>query len=282
MKNLEDAKSISGVDNARVYYWTSWKPEMKKNWVFLHPGASMNHSSLQSLEKGLNDRGHPTVILDPRGTGYSKLPLNREYHTLDKCSVDIQRIVEQESLENPEFLAHSFGFLPIVDYVSRTGNAEKITGVCVSPNFSKTADPLMFNLWVNGLMEASEYIGSSAMCLINAITWKKRVYNNQNLPGESELRIWQSIIDIPRKEVAGHMLDITNLSEDISPQLRKIACPVQLIHGDKDVMVRPYAGDIIANLVRGKCTADIVSASHTLPVRNPEKVLEIIDKYEAR
>lgn len=280
MKSKTSAKTIRGIDDAKIFYWISWKPGMNKSWMLLHPAASMNHSSLQSLETGLNERGHPTIVFDPRGTGYSQLPQKEGYHTIDRCSKDVQRIVEKEGLENPDFLTHSFGFLPVVDYISRTGNAGKLTGVCASPNFSKTVNPIMFNLWTNFLMETSEYLGSSAMCLVNALTCRKREYNNQNLPGESDFRIWLSIIDIPRKEVAGHMFDIKNLSADISPQLEKVACPVKLIYASKDTMVKPYAGKIISNLVRGMCTIDVVDGTHTLPVSHPEKVLEILDSYE--
>ncbi len=173
MKDKNKAKKIVSSDNAEIYYWISWNSGMAKDFLVLHPAASMNHSSLQGLEKGINDMGHPTLVFDQRGTGYSQVGSDSDSHSLDRYAEDLQRIIEQEGLEKPWIITHSFGFMPAVNYASKSGNVGKITGICVSHNFSKTSNPFLFQLFSKGLIYM-EYPGCAGTYLWHKVNGEKR------------------------------------------------------------------------------------------------------------
>ncbi|MEK6951293.1 MAG: hypothetical protein AABX13_06240 [Nanoarchaeota archaeon] len=76
MKSKSVAQKVVADDGLDIYYWTTWRKELTQNFKILHPGSSMNHSSLESLEQGLQEQGHPTLVVDPRGFGHSQaLPI---------------------------------------------------------------------------------------------------------------------------------------------------------------------------------------------------------------
>ncbi len=98
MKSKSSAKKIVSNEGLDIYYWVNWNKDLTKNFQILHPGSSMNHSSLQSLEQGLDKKGFPTIVLDPRGSGFSESPSEPKYFTLENYSNDLRKIIEQEGL----------------------------------------------------------------------------------------------------------------------------------------------------------------------------------------
>lgn len=281
MKSKSNAQRIISADGLDIYYWVNWKKELTKNFKVLHPGSSMNHSSLEDLEKGLNERGFPTIVFDPRGVGYSQAPARSNIFSLENYSDDLQKIVEQEGLEYPSFLSQSFGFMPVVDYVSRTTNAEDIMSVCGSYNFAETtANKFLFHFF-NQVFRYSEYawwVGSSASHFING---DERNYNDQSgLTGSSDIEVGRTIFDVPFGEIKSHIISGKEINSwNVKSQLINLQVPMLLIYADKDLMVVPSTGDYIDNLTDANCTIEIVEGTHSLPTNNPERVLSVIDKY---
>jgi len=276
MKKRQDAKTIDSSDGVKVHYWVNWKPEMNKSFVVMHPGASMNHSSLQGIERGLNERGHPTLLFDQRGIGYSEAPAKQEYYSLEKYSADLQRIIEKEGLENPDLFAHSFGFMVAIDYLSRTGNLGKITAACASHNFSETTNPLLFHIG-GKILGCFNYLTWAANLMSNQITGEKIDYSEQDLAGKSDLSVVHALVNVPFKELRVYRANSGLAKWDISEKLKQVTNPLQLVYGKQDLMVRPYAGEKIARLVKGKCDIHVVEGTHTLPLTHPERVLEVMN-----
>ncbi len=282
MKDKYLAKKIISKDNLEIYYWVTWNKELSKRFVVLHPASSMNHSSLQNLEQRLNEIGFPTLVLDPRGSGFSEAPPEPEYFTLDKYSDDLRKIIEEEGLEKPSYLGHSFGFMPIVDYVSKSPNAYSITGICASYNFSKTAhNRLLFNLF-NTILRYAEYVGSFGMKLYNLTTRKKNDYPDQyGLEGKTDLNVWFSIVNTKFREIKTHIISGIEINKwDVTEQIKKIKVPILLIYGNKDIMVKPDTGEYISSLTKGYCEIEIIEGTHSLPITKPLMVLEVIKGHK--
>ncbi len=282
MKDKQYAKTISTPDGLTIYYWMNWNKSLTKEFKVIHPAASMNHSSLEPIEKGLTERGHPTILLDARGFGYSQGPAEKKYYSLDRYTADLQQIIEQEGIEKPSFVGHSLGFMPIIDYVAKTGNCKNITGICASHNFAKTApNEAMFNIW--NFFKFYEYGGSALIGLAHKLRGETRGYSNQsNLEGKSDFDVFCSLLDIPIKEIKVHMVNGSDIPMDISDQLKKIDVPMLLVYGNKDLFVRPFAGEYISELCRNHKNSPIVEVtegSHSLPLISPKKVLGIMDKH---
>ena len=81
MKTKMSAKYIVSDEGLEIYYWidTRKKSGGKKNFIFLHPGSSMNHTSLEPLEQLLDKDNTILINIDPRGTGYSQAPNDKKH-----------------------------------------------------------------------------------------------------------------------------------------------------------------------------------------------------------
>ena len=246
MKSLSTAKKIISEDNLDVYYWVTGPDSQRtKNFNVLYPGASMNHSSLCRLEEGLNQRGHPTIVLDPRGFGYSRLNKpERKHFSLENNSDDLEKILYKEGIEKPTLIGHSVGFMPIIDYASRTGNAKNIISICASHHFADTA----VKLWGTKL---PFYLFSNPL-----IYYLQENIGFLHLINGPEINKW-----------------------DITRQLEQLDMPLLLLYGNNDIMVTSSGADYISSLVKGKCQVDILEGTHSLPVTHPERVLDALDRY---
>ena len=281
MKNKSSAKRIVSDEGLDIYYWVNWNKDLPKNFKILHPGSSMNHSSLQSLEQGLNNRGFPTIVLDPRGIGFSDAPSKPEYFSLEGYTSDLRKIVEQEGLKQPSYVGHSFGFMPIIDYVSQTSNAQDITGICASYKFSETAQSkILFHLF-NRVLRYSEYAGSVGTQISHLVKGAQREYPDQSgLAGKSDYDVWLSIVDVPFKDVKSHTVSGIEINKwDITEQLQQIDNPLLLIYGTKDPMVKAHAGEYISSLAKGKTNIEVVKGTHSLPIIQSNDVLKVMEKY---
>jgi pimeloyl-ACP methyl ester carboxylesterase len=281
MKDKSHAKKIVASDGLNIYYWVTWNNQLRGNFRVLHPGASMNHSSLEPLEKGLNERGYATVGFDPRGVGYSDKPTESDFYALERYSSDLQRIIEKEGLENPALLGHSLGFMPAVDYTSRTLNAERIIGICGSHNFKETAgNETLFHLF-DKFLRYLEYPASLGMRLAHTFRGEKRQYQDQSeLQHLSEFGIWLSIADVALKSIKTHTVSGKKINTfDITKQLISIDKPFLLIYGSEDPMVRPIAGKYIRDIAKGKYMVETIEGAHSLPMKKPREILAIIEKY---
>lgn len=279
MKPVSDSKRYISADGVAIRYWTTWQKGMNNPFYILHPGASMNHSSLERIEQELNNRGYPTITFDPRGSGASDHPIPREYFKLERLSSDLEGILTTEGIEKPKFLTHSFGFMPVLDYAARTNNAEHITGVCASHNFVETSpNKFLFHLFDKVLMY-HEYLASIGTLLAHKIQGTERTYCDQS-DKKSEFDLWLSIIDIPLRAAASHVIGHTEVRTNwnITEQLQKNTTPLTLIYASKDVMVLPIAGEYIKQKTTAPCKIHTVEGvPHSLPMRFPEKILDLIN-----
>ena len=281
MKDKSKAKRIVSADGLNIYYWINWDNNLTNAFNILHSGASMDHSSLDSIERGLTERAHPTIVFDPRGQGYSDAPTKKEFYQLERFSSDLQKIVEQEGLEKPEFVTHSLGFMPVLDYVAETKNASRIIGICASPKFSETApSKALFHVF-NKALRYVDYLGSLAMKVSNTVNGNAVSYPDQsNLEGKSDFEVWKRIVNISLQRTRGNTISGTQVNKwDIANQLCHLYTPLLLIYGREDVMVRPLAGEYIKLLSRGECDVEIIKGTHSLPLTRPKEVLRVIDKY---
>lgn len=283
MKPKSEAKRIIAPDGIEVFYWITFPKGTKRPFRIMYPGASMNHSSLTSLEQGLNERGYPTLALDPRGWGYSQAPADRKHYRIENYSGDLNQILAQEGIENPLFVGHSFGFSVIADYVARTGNASQIVGVCSSYNFKKTANKIGFAIFDFGRYIA-EPLASLATETVYALSGRSRPYNDQSgAENKSEFGIWLSIIDVPMREIESHITSGIKIARwDISEQLQQIKTPTLIIQGAQDPIASIRAGYEIANLILGECYVEVLDGMHSLPMKRPEAVLNVMDKFDSQ
>ncbi|MEM4637435.1 MAG: alpha/beta fold hydrolase [Candidatus Woesearchaeota archaeon] len=280
MKTKISAKSIISEDNVKIYYWITYRTGMNKKFKFLHPASSMNHTSLEPLEHLLNKESIPTINIDPRGTGYSQTPVNKKYFSLEKYTKDIATILKAEGIEKPDFIGHSMGFMPSVNYVAETNNGDKIFGICASYHFpDTTANKIFFYLFNNGL-RYNEIFGSAATGILHIIKNEFRPYNDQSKIAKG-MNIYTAFTDVSIKEAINHCLSGIEINKwNISEQLKKINNSIILIYGNKDnIVVAEKAGSKILEITKNVSIYKI-EGKHDVPIKDPTSILKIIKKYE--
>jgi pimeloyl-ACP methyl ester carboxylesterase len=241
----------------------------------------MNHSSLENLERSLNENFNPTIIIDPRGVGYSKAPSEKKYYSIDRYADDIAKILDTEGISNVTFIGHSMGFMPAVHYAAKTENYNSLVGISASYSFPKTAKNRLGFFLFDHFLRYNEYLGSLMANLSHKAIGLPRVYNNQSLPeGSSDWSTYLSIVDVPLHEISNHIVGGKEHNKwDISNDLKKINKNILLIYGSKDYMVLPSTGEYIKGITKDCDIEIILDASHGVPITNPKAVIEILEKY---
>lgn len=276
MKSKATASQVYSLDGTKLYYWMT--PGVKSQpTIVLHSGASMNHSSLESLEQKFIGEGYTTLLFDHRGVGYSDAPTQFGSYALDKFSNDLAVILSKEGIEKPAFIGHSLGFMVAVDYVVKTQNARGIAGICATPNFKDSA-PSSVLFYLNKLFRYTENIGSLMTSIEHLVKGEKRTFNDQaKLDNSSDLAILHSIVDLPLRGIrANNVCGMEIDNWDIKDQLTRLKVPLVLVYGSKDIMVLEKAGDQISKLVNVPCDLRKVEGTHAIPITNYTSILEAI------
>jgi len=129
----------------KIVYWRT-DYNNKKPIIVFNVGGGMNHTSLLKLEKEFNKKGYSTLNYDMRGVGESDVPKGSRKYSLKDHTEDLLQILKKSKIKNPIFITQSFGFMPVVDYCSKTNNYQTIIGIATSYDFSKGHNPLLMKI----------------------------------------------------------------------------------------------------------------------------------------
>jgi pimeloyl-ACP methyl ester carboxylesterase len=279
MKPRSEARKIVTPENFDVFYWVNWSKGMNKEFVVLHPSSGANHTGMERLEKLISDYGHPTIVMDQRGYGYSMEAAQKATYTLAQRSDDLQKMIKQEGIEKPTYLGSSLGFLVVADCAAKLQNAGQIIGLSATADFEKSSPSKIifaYNesalnklLWENG--------GSAVMQLWHYIKGEKRGYQDlAALEHKSDVAVYFVMADKKPLSISqGREIDHAKLPDE---EIASIKAPVHLIYGKSDFLVRPKAAEHLKGLLQN-CTIEIMPGQHSLPITRPREVFEVIRKY---
>jgi pimeloyl-ACP methyl ester carboxylesterase len=281
MKDIEKAKKIVSTDGLDIYYWMNYIKGSKEPIVVLHPASSMNHSSLEPLERELNHRQYSTLILEPRGVGYSVAPASKKFYKLERYTDDLCTILRKEGIENPILVGHSAGFMPSVDYAAKSENATQIVGVAGSYHFPDTTkSKIGFHLF-NRFIRYNELIGSIITGLfLHTSVDQPRIYNDQSNWKESKgMKQYALIADVSLHEAYCHIVSGIEINKwDIRPQLQSLHVPLMLIQGQNDIAVVPDTAPYIKRLVSTNCETYTFDSGHDIAMQKPEYIAALINQ----
>lgn len=277
MKKKSEARQIIAKDGLTIRYWMD-QDRTRENVVLLHTGSSSNHTSLETLERLLQQAGCATILMDHRGVGYSDSPTKPEFYTQDRLSDDVKRIVEQEGLKRPILLGHSIGFMAITDYALSSQNAKGIVGICASPNFAKTSKLPVFLATVLRRIDYSASVINSIKHLLKGGA-RGDMPDFSTAEGKSDFPgAWLVLNDLPfsgirKNNTAGADIGVY----DVTGQLKKLTIPLNLVYGTEDLMVPKEAGDYIKSITTAPCTVNVVNGGHSIPYTNPRAIFHAIE-----
>lgn len=232
---------VSAPDGTRLY-WTQWGSGQP---ILFSSSAGMSTEMWNYQMSAFAERGYRCIAFDRRGHGRSDIPPDGyDYNTF---ADDLAALLEKLGLEDLTVVSHSMGGGEVVRYLTRHGSSRVRRVVLISPTtpfMLQTADN------PNGIPQATlEALRAS---------WRKDfpkwVADNtapffvpETSPalmrwGAGLLASWPSRLAIA--------CNVALTTTDFRNELRKIAVPTLVIHGDRDASA-PLA-------LTGRPTAELI------------------------
>ena len=217
----------------------------------------------------LSAQGFRCIALDRRGHGRSDAP-NCGYG-LDGLANDVATVIEQLDLKDIILVAHSMGSVEAVRYCSGRGSnrvARLVLAAPVTPFIMKTSDnpegvP-------RHLIEAQDE--AIARDFPRWVTENEAPFFTPDTP--QEMRTWiknmMLNISLPVALACRKTISASDLREDV----RKIACPTLIVHGDKDSSAPlPLTGARTARMIANCKLIVYPGAPHGLVLTHQQRFL---------
>lgn len=266
--------SVTTEDGVQIFY-KDWGPKSAQAIVF-HHGWPLSSDDWENQMLFFVERGYRVIAHDRRGHGRSTQV--SDGHDMDHYAADVATLVEHLGLRNAIHVGHSTGGGEAARYVARYGKdrAAKLVMIgAVPPLMLKTqANPSGVPIAVFDALRRQLAANRSRFYL----DFAGGPFYGYNRPGAqaSQAVIWNSWRQAMMGGAKAHYDGIKAFSEtDFSEDLKNIAVPTLVLHGDDDQIV-PVADSaplsakllkrstlkICEGLPHGMCTthADLVNA----------------------
>ncbi|MGA7805417.1 alpha/beta fold hydrolase [Bradyrhizobium sp.] len=270
----DPSTSVTTEDGVHIFY-KDWGPKSAQV-IFFHHGWPLSSDDWESQMLFFVEKGYRVVAHDRRGHGRSSHV--SDGHDMDHYADDAATVVEHLSLRNAIHVGHSTGGGEAARYVARYGEdrAAKLVLIgAVPPLMLKTdANPNGLPIAVFDSLRRQLAANRSQFYL----DFAGGPFYGYNRPGAevSQGVIWNWWRQAMTGSAKAHYDCIKAFSEtDFSEDLKKIAVPTLVLHGDDDQIVpvadsAPLAAKLLKNsmlkiyerLPHGMCTthADLVNA----------------------
>ena len=265
----EYEKSIVAQDGTRVVYYT--REISGADWWVLWPALSANHTSLERIAQGLNERGISTLVPDPSPTGKSGMASFEH-----SAASDLAMMIQQESITHPTFFAVSAGLHPVVHYLHETGNGKALYACSSSQDFQATAISPGF-YWLYERLRNSVWLGHGIMRVKHLLMMEDM--SNGNLSDvNGDAKLWLRLTDIePEKLRATIVLGASAIHSNVAEELSQLELPVFEIHGRYDWLVF-WQSKGISTVCKHYSGMGVVSGTHMVATTKPQVVLAAIDR----
>jgi len=256
---------ITAQDGTRLFVqdWGRGRPIVFLSaWAF-HSNVWGGHIA------ALSGKGFRCIALDRRGHGRSDAP-NCGYD-LDGLANDVATVIEQLDLKDIILVAHSMGSVEAVRYCSGRGSnrvARLVLAAPVTPFIMKTSDnpegvP-------RHLIEAQDE--AITRDFPRWIAENEEPFFTPDTPQETRTWIKNMMLSIslPVALACRKTISTSDLREDV----RKIACPTLILHGDKDASAPlPLTGARTARMIANCKLIVYPGAPHGLVLTHQRRFL---------
>lgn len=258
---------VTTSDGVEIFY-KDWGPKNGKV-IYFHHGWPLSSDDWDAQMLFFVNKGFRVVAHDRRGHGRSSQVW--EGHDMDHYADDVAAVVKHLGVQGAMHVGHSTGGGEVVRYIVRHGE-DKV---------SKAVPPLMVKTDANpqGTPKAV-FDDFQAQLAANRAQFYYDVpagpFYGYNRPGAkpSEAIIWNWWRQGMMGGAKAHYDGIVAFSQtDFTEDLKKIAIPVLVIHGDDDQVV-PYqdSGVLSAKLVQNGTLNTYKGAPHGIPTTHADQV----------
>ena len=231
--------TVTSKDGVEIFY-KDWGPKDARPIVF-HHGWPLSSDDWDTQMLFFLNHGFRVVAHDRRGHGRSSQV--GDGHDMDHYADDLAAVTEHLNLKNAVHIGHSTGGGEVVRYIARHGESRVAKAVLIS-----SVPPLMLKTAANpGGLPKEVFDGLQAQLAASRTQFYRDLpagpfygYNRPGAkPSEAVIQNWW------RQGMMGgakaHYDCIKAFSEtDFTEDLKQIAVPVLVMHGDDDQIV-PYA-----------------------------------------
>ncbi len=262
--------AITTKDGVEIFYkdWGSGQPI-----VFSH-GWPLSGDDWDNQMMFFLNRGYRVIAHDRRGHGRSSQ--TADGHDMDHYAADLASLTTHLNLKNAVHIGHSTGGGEVTAYVARHGAGRVAKAVLIS-----AVPPLMVQTPANpGGLPKSVFDDLQAQLAANRAQFYLDLpsgpFYGFNRPGakvsEALIRNWW------RQGMMGgakaHYDGIVAFSQtDFTEDLKKIAVPTLVMHGDDDQIV-PYADSapLSSKLIKGAVLKTYKGFPHGMPATNADQI----------
>jgi len=261
---------VTSNDGTEIFYkdWGSGRPI-----VFSH-GWPLSADDWDAQMMFFLNRGYRVIAHDRRGHGRSAQ--TADGHDMDHYADDLAAVTEHLDLKGAIHVGHSTGGGEVVHYLARCGESRVAAAAIIS-----AVPPLMVKTAANpGGLPKEVFDNFQAQVATNRPQFYRDVaagpfygYNRPGAnPSEGIIQNWW------RQGMMGgakaHYDGIVAFSQtDFTEDLKKIAVPVLVMHGDDDQIV-PYAdaGPLSAKLLKNATLKTYHGFPHGMPTTNADQI----------
>jgi non-heme chloroperoxidase len=262
--------TITTKDGIEIYYkdWGKGQPI-----VFSH-GWPLSADDWDNQMMFFLNHGYRVIAHDRRGHGRSSQ--TSEGHDMDHYADDLAALTAHLDLKEAIHVGHSTGGGEVVRYLARHGESRVAKAAIIS-----AVPPLMVKTAANpGGLPKEVFDGFQAQTSYNRAQFYYDVasgpFYGYNRPGAkpSQGVIWNWWRQGMMGGVKAHSDGVVAFSQtDFTEDLKKIAVPVLVMHGDDDQIV-PYAdaGPLSAKLLRNSTLKIYKGFPHGMPTTNADQI----------
>ncbi|MBM4126149.1 MAG: alpha/beta fold hydrolase [Nitrospira sp.] len=237
--------------------------------VFLH-AFPLNRTMWASQEQALSSQFR-VVTVDLRGHGESDAPLWR--YTLDQAADDVRGVLDHLSIQQAVFVGLSMG------------------GYILFAFYRKYADRVKGLVLADTKAQADTDEGKRARFEMAQVAYKKgpgaiadlmipKLLSPASINANPELvRTVRAMIE--GNQISGIAGDLMAMAEraDSIPFLNQIACPTQIIVGERDHATPLSDAELMADRIPGARLSIIPGAAHLANMEQPDQFLEIVRAF---
>ncbi|HIE4801255.1 TPA: alpha/beta fold hydrolase [Serratia marcescens] len=263
---------VTTSDGVEIFY-KDWSPKNGKV-IYFHHGWPLSSDDWDAQMLFFVNKGFRVVAHDRRGHGRSSQVW--EGHDMDHYADDVAAVVKHLGVQGAMHVGHSTGGGEVVRYIVRHGEDKVSKAVLIS-----SVPPLMVKTDSNPQgTPKSVFDDFQAQLAANRAQFYYDVpagpFYGYNRPGAkpSEAIIWNWWRQGMMGGAKAHYDGIVAFSQtDFTEDLKKIAIPVLVIHGDDDQVV-PYqdSGALSAKLVQNGTLHTYKGAPHGIPTTHADQV----------
>lgn len=242
-----------------------------RDTVVLIHGLSGSMSGWEKFLKLFNHEFN-IIMIDLRGHGKSFKYTNISDYAIECFSDDINYVLQHLKIDNPIFIAHSFGCLVLVDYLTRhqpkTGKA-----IFLSAGFNpkNKAHELLASLFLKVLPNPNYNRSSSK---------KYKHLDYSDYPSNKDIEVRRTWADISNTGLFIFLSCIKHISTlDYRNKLNLVKIPTLFIHGTSDSIFSHKKMSKISKSIKGSKMVTIPDANHVMIFTHEQEISKNILEF---